>query len=402
MVSKLKIGLFGDIPIALHTSWFLIFGLIIWSLAAGYFPESHPVILTPVYWALGGATSVLFLASVLAHELGHSYLARRFGIPERGITLFVFGGVVQITREPQSPRADFRIAIAGLVVSLALAALFGGLWLLSKDFILLATLSMWLARINLILAVFNMIPGFPLDGGRVLRAIIWRSSRDFWKATRITSFIGQVIAQVLIGLGLFVLAGGSLFNGLWLIFIGWLLLTAADASYDQSAGIHTLADLQVEQAMARKWTVVPSQLPLSLLMQGHVSHQSPRYYFIQREGYGHDQKDPRPLGMVTLTDVMKIPRNLWQITPVNKVMVPWDNLVTVHPQAPLLQAVQIIDDAKVTQLPVLDGGGLVGILSRKQIESHWSVCNVDGTRQPSRNDCPGDERSGSWRSHSNV
>ena len=368
MKATVKLGKFWGIPIGLHTGWFLIFGLITWSLATGYFPEADPDLLTPIHWALGGITSILFFASVLAHELGHSYLALRNNIPVRGITLFVFGGVAQIEREPESPGVEFRMAIAGPVVSLTLAALFGGLWLLGRNIGWLAAPTMWLARINLLLALFNMIPGFPLDGGRVLRAIFWHVSNDFSQATRAASRIGQFIAQVFMGLGLFILAGGNLFNGLWLILIGWFLLSAADASYAQSAGMHTLADSQVEQAMARQWTVIPSQLPLSLLMAGHVLRRGgPRYFFIQREGYGYDESDPRPLGMVTLTDVMKIPRPLWRTTAVNKAMVPWEKLAVVHPQASLVQAAQIMDEAKVTQLPVLDGGELVGVLSRNQI-----------------------------------
>ena len=205
------------------------------------------------------------------------------------------------------------------------------------------------------------------------------------------------------GLGLFVLAGGNLFNGLWLIFIGWFLLHAADASYVQSAGMGKLADLPVEQVMARQWTVIPSQLPLSLLMAEYVLRRGPRYFFIQREGYGYDQSDPRPLGMVTLTDVMKIPRPLWRVTAVNKVMVPWEKLVVVHPQASLGQAVQIMDDSKVTQLPVLDGGELVGVLSREvNFAPHSSVCIVEGIRQLPGNSDPRNGRSGSWRSRSNV
>lgn len=368
MEATIKSGKFRNIPIGLHTGWFLIFGLITWSLAAGYFPAAYPDLLWLIHWALGGIASILFFASVLAHELGHSYLALRNNIPIRSITLFVFGGVAQVERKPESPGVEFRIAIAGPLVSLTLAALFGGLWLLGRNIVWLAAPTMWLARINLMLVLFNMIPGLPLDGGRILRAILWHASNDFSQATRVASRIGQFIAQVFMGLGLFVFAGGNLLNGLWLIVIGWFLLTAADASYIQSAGMRTLADLQVEQAMSRHWTVVPSRLPLSLLMAEHVLRRSgPRYFFIQREGYGYDESDPRPLGMVTLTDVMKIPRPLWRVTTVNKVMVSWEKLVVIYPQASLVQAVQMMDEAKVTQLPVLDGSELVGVLSRDQI-----------------------------------
>lgn len=202
MKTTVKLGKFWGIPISLHAGWFLIFGMIPWSLAAGYFPAAYPDLLTSIHWALGGIISVLFFASVLAHELGHSYLTLRNKIPVSDITLFVFGGVSQIEQEPKSPGAEFRIAIAGPVVSLALAALFGGLWLMTQNIVWLAAPSMWLARMNLMLFLFNMIPGFPLDGGRVLRAIIWRCSSDFRMAARAASLIGQLIAQIIMGFGL--------------------------------------------------------------------------------------------------------------------------------------------------------------------------------------------------------
>ena len=190
MNASIKLGRIWGIPIGLHFSWFLIFGLVTWSLALGYFPEEYPALTTPAYWILGAITSILFFGSVLVHELAHALIALRNKLPVRAINLFIFGGVAELTQEPRSAGAEFRIAITGPLASLGLAALFGGLYLLDQQIPLLAAPSLWLARINLLLAVFNMIPGFPLDGGRILRAAIWWKTNNLYKATHAASISG--------------------------------------------------------------------------------------------------------------------------------------------------------------------------------------------------------------------
>ncbi|MBN1964367.1 MAG: site-2 protease family protein, partial [Anaerolineae bacterium] len=228
MESNIKLGRMWGVPIGLHTSWFLIFGLVTFSLAAGYFPAEYDNLPVGAYWLLAALTAVLFFASVLAHELGHVWMALRERVPVRGVTLFMFGGVAQIEEEPRTPGGEFRIAIAGPLVSLSLALLFEVVYLLDRGVSpYLAAPSLWLARINLILAVFNMIPGFPLDGGRVLRAIIWKITGSQARATRIAGGVGQVVAVGFMGLGVLEILAGGMINGLWLIFIGWFLQNAA-------------------------------------------------------------------------------------------------------------------------------------------------------------------------------
>src|SRR3990172_7077739 len=234
MEASFKLGSVWGIPIGLHTSWFLIFILLTWSLMSGYFPEEYPQLSSVINFIMALITSSLFFGSVLAHELGHSFVALRNQIPVRGITLFIFGGVAQIGQEPRSPGAEFHIAIAGPIVSLGLAALFGGLWLLDQQVPILAAPSTWLARINFILAAFNMVPGFPLDGGRVFRAIVWKFTGDFRRATQVAATVGQFIAFAFIAFGMFTVLQGNFFNGLWLVFLGWFLEKPAGSRLPQA------------------------------------------------------------------------------------------------------------------------------------------------------------------------
>lgn len=369
MEASIKLGRIWGIPIGLHSSWFLVFGLVTWSLAVGFFPDEYPQLTATTHWVLGAVTSLLFFGSVLAHELGHALLALRNNIPVRAITLFIFGGVAQMEREPHTPGEEFRIAIAGPIVSLLLAGLFGVLYFLDQSIPWLAAPSQWLARINLSLALFNLIPGFPLDGGRVLRAIIWRIRGNFTQATRVSSFVGQVVAFGFIGIGILVVLTGNLFNGLWLVFIGWFLQNAAAASYAQVNVANALNGLQVAQVMNKNWPTIPSKTPLSLLVEEKILRGGPRYYFVARDGYGQEG-DERPAGMISVTNVMAVPQSQWAFTPVDRIMIPWERLVVAQPEMHLLDAVQVMDAANVAQLPVLRADRLVGVLSREQIVHH--------------------------------
>jgi Zn-dependent protease len=253
MKASIRIGSILGIPVGLHWSWFLIFALFTWSLAWGFFPSAYPTLTPITYWLLGAVTSVLLFGSVLLHELGHSIIALRNKISVRRITLFIFGGVAQIAQEPRAPGVEVRIAIAGPLTSLALAILFGSVWWFGQDSAYLAAPSLWLARINLTLALFNMIPGFPLDGGRVLRAMVWKFSGNLSRATRIASFSGQAFAFGFMGLGLWTTLGGNVSNGLWLVFIGWFLQNAAASSYAQTTTQESMRGITADQIMSREF-----------------------------------------------------------------------------------------------------------------------------------------------------
>jgi Zn-dependent protease len=359
MEASIKLGHVWGIPIGLHSSWFLIFGLVTWSLAAGYFPAEYPGLPGQGYWILGAATSVLFFGSVLLHELGHSFVALRNQIPVRGITLFIFGGVAQIGREPPTSGAEFRIAFAGPLTSLALAGLFGGSWLLDRHIPYLAAPSVWLARINLILAVFNLIPGFPLDGGRMLRAVVWKLTGSFQRATQIAAFTGQLIAFGFIGWGLFTVLRGGFFNGLWLVFIGWFLQNAAAASYAQANMRKLLSGVKVAQVMASDCTMVPGKISLEELVEEQILTGGKRCFFVAEDG--------RLRGMLALRDLTAVPRSNWGQVSAEEVMVPWERLVRIDPNMELLEALQAMDDANIAQVPVVEAGRLIGLLSREQI-----------------------------------
>lgn len=354
-----RIGTIWNIPISLHVSWFIIFGLLSWSLATGYFPLEYTQLSSISHWILAVVTSVLFFSSVLAHELGHSYIALKRQIPVKGITLFIFGGVAQISQEPRSATDELRVAIAGPLVSLFLAGVFALIWLLDKTIPVLAAPSIYLLRINLILALFNMIPGFPLDGGRVLRAIVWKITGSFHKATQVASVSGQIVAFGFMGIGAIIMLSGQVFNGLWMVFIGWFLQNAAASAYSQLSVQESLKRVKVSDVMSKDLVKVPSLTPLSRLVDENILASGQRTFFVADNG--------SLLGMVTLRDIVEVPKTLWGFTTIGKIMRPFQRLLTVSPQTDLLVAMQQMDNANVAQVPVVDSNNLVGMLSREQI-----------------------------------
>lgn len=359
MQANVKLGRIFGIPVGLHVSWFLIFGLVTWSLAAGYFPAEYPALPAATYWLLGALTSVLFFGSVLLHELGHSVVALRNGIAVRGITLFIFGGVAQIDREPDTAGAEFRIAVAGPATSLALAALFGALWLLDRPIPHLAAPTMWLARINLMLAAFNLIPGFPLDGGRVLRAIVWQITGSFQQANQVASISGQVVAAGFIGVGVFIVLGGNLFNGLWLIFIGWFLQNAAAATYAQASLKEQLRGVKVGQLMSHDHPRVPTYMSLQDVIEDQILATGQRCFLVVDDGH--------LVGVLGLRDVAAVSKAARAGTTVAQVMVPWERLSLVSPETELMDALQLMDDRQVAQLPVAVGDQVLGMISREHV-----------------------------------
>ena len=362
MNANIKLGRIWGIPIGLHLSWFLIFGLVTWSLALGYFPEEYPTLTISAYWILGVITSILFFGSVLVHELAHALVALRNNLPVRAINLFIFGGVAELTQEPRSAGAEFRIAIAGPLASLGLAGLFGGLYLLDQQIPLLAAPSLWLARINLLLAVFNMIPGFPLDGGRILRAAIWWKTDNLQKATKAAGISGQLVAYGFIVVGVFIAFSGNFFNGLWLIFIGWFLQNAAASSLTQSQIQETLRGITVTQAMQREFPRVSGLTPISQLVEQDIIKGGHRSFLVEEDG--------RVRGMLTLSDIRAIPERKWRLMTAQQVMQPFERLVKVEPTTELMAALELMEEAKVSQLPVVADNQILGLLSRDSITNY--------------------------------
>jgi len=361
----LTIAWIWGIPISVHASWLLVFALVAASLAAGYFPAHHPEWGAPTRWVLGAVTSIAFFASVLVHELGHSRVALRYGLPIRGITLFVFGGVAQIGREPDSPGVEFRIAIAGPLTSLALAALFGGIGAVGANAPIVSEPALWLARINLVVALFNLLPGFPLDGGRVFRAAVWAWTGSFDRGNRAASRAGEVLALALIGFGTFRAIGGDFAGGIWMALIGWFLHSAVLAGRAQTALRDLLRDATVGQAMARDCPSIASGLTLERLVREEVLGAGRRCFAVAEDG--------KLRGLLTLHEVKGVPRDRWDRVTVDAVMQPVQALATVAPEESLLKALEQMDDANVAQLPVVHDGQWLGMLDRERILHYMRV-----------------------------
>ncbi len=360
MRGSLYLGKILGIPIRLHVSCFLIAILISWSLSAGYFPQEYPGWSTTTYWLVGVSASILFFASVLIHELGHSVLALREKVPVKSITLFIYGGVAQIGREPPTAGAEFRIAIAGPLSSLGLAALFGGLGATLADNATLAAPLAYLGRINLLLALFNMIPGFPLDGGRVLRAALWAFGGSFQNATQWASRAGRVVAYGFILFGASqVLLGQGLVNGLWLAFIGWFLKNAAESSYQQMLLRDKLSGVKARSVMTQECLTVPSSLGVDRLVEDHVLTGGQRCFFVA-------DKDNME-GLITLNDLRSVPRERRDGLTAGQVMTRIDGVLSVHPEDDVWSVLQQMEEQDVNQVPVKDNGSFVGMITRERL-----------------------------------
>jgi Zn-dependent protease len=357
--SRLEIIEVGGIPIRIHLSWLLVFGLVTWSLAAGYFPGEYPGWTAGSYWAIGAVTALAFFASILIHELGHSWVARRNGIPIESITLFVFGGVARISREPDTPGVEFRMAIAGPVTSFVLAGLFAGAWQLAREVPLLAAPAIWLARINFLVAVFNLVPGFPLDGGRLFRAAVWHFTGSLHRASQVASFAGQLVAFGLIGWGILTVMGGNVIGGMWLAFIGWFLQNAAAHSHADADLRELLRDVTVAQAMTPDCPRIERGASLERIVREEVLGAGRRCFTVTEGG--------RLTGLLTLHEIKAVPQERWAAVTAGEVMTPAEKVTAMEPKTDLLTALKKMDDANVAQVPVLAGGELVGMIGREQI-----------------------------------
>jgi Zn-dependent protease len=356
---SVRLGKILGIPLGVNYSWFIIFVLITLSLTT-QFTSEHPTWSYAEHLTLGITTSLLFFASVLLHELGHSVIALHYNIPVRSITLFVFGGVAQITKEPERPSHEFNIAVAGPVVSGLLGLFFYGVMLLTEDSLAgIAALGEWLGYINLTLALFNLLPGFPLDGGRILRSIVWRYTGSFERATRVAAGAGQLFAYGFIFIGVWAALSGNFFNGLWIGFIGWFLLNASQATTAQVRFRSALAGVTAEDVMTRDCLQLPGSISVADMVEHHLLKSGTRCALIM--------DGDRFRGLVTLHEVKKVPRDEWAATPLQAIMVPEAQLSQVTPETPVEAILQEMNQENVSQIPVVDDGKLVGVIGRDRL-----------------------------------
>ncbi len=355
----IPIGRILGIPIGLDYSWFLIFGLLTWSLATGYFPEEFKGWPAGQYWLVGAFTAVLMFACVVLHELGHSVVALHFRVPVRSITLFLFGGVAQIAAEPPSASAEFLIAIAGPIVSFLLAVGFAALQGVTAGIAPVFALAKYLAFINGMLALFNLIPGFPLDGGRIFRAVVWAFTKNFRRATLIAANTGRFVAFFFVASGVWQIFSGHLANGVWIIFIGWFLDSAASAQAQQQMVQGLLVGHKVSEAMSRDYASVAPEMTVQQVVDELVLGAGRRTLVIARDG----EVD----GLLTLHSIKQIPKTAWPGTSAAQAMIPLERLHTIPPDAEVWTALEKMDRDGVNQLPVVSGRKLVGLLTRDSI-----------------------------------
>jgi Zn-dependent protease/CBS domain-containing protein len=361
MGSGFNLGKIFGIQFRLHYTWFFIFLLITVSLSWQVFPVFYPGWSQLLYWSVGIATSLLFFASVLAHEMAHSLVGRANGIPIKSITLFIFGGMAQMTREATRAGAEFKMAAAGPACSLAIGGIFALVWFLTQDIMEpLSAMAFYLAQINVLLAAFNLIPGFPLDGGRIFRSLMWRFSGNYQRSTRIATRVGQGVAYsfMLGGILLMVLLHEWL-GGLWIIFIGWFLQNAASTSYRQTKWRQALSGLTASQIMTSDYIEVPPELTVSELVKGYVLPRGHSFFIVTSES--------GVKGILSLSNIKSVPRASWDTTQLEKIMLPLDRLKAAHPQQDALSLVEEMDKNEINQMPVVSEGKIIGLITRDSL-----------------------------------
>ncbi len=364
MRASFTLGRILGIPIRINYTWFLVFTLFTLYLALGELPASYGGLPPLLYWFAGILGSLLLFGSVVVHELAHSLVARSQGIPVRSITLFLFGGVAGIEQEADQPGKELLMAGVGPATSLVLALLSavvafffrlgsGSIFLLANGLFL--RLTWW----NVFLAGFNLLPGLPLDGGRILRAVFWLSGRNYRRSTEIAAGIGRLISFLLIGSGIVLALSGNWGNGLWLVLIGWFMDNAASQSYQQVLLREALREVNVSTLMTPECQRIPRGLSVASLVDDYVLRQGGRC-FIVTEG-------DRLAGLVTMHNIRDLSRERWPYTSVGEIMVPYAHLVLAHPEEDAWSVLLRMDKHNVNQMPVEEAGRLVGLISRENL-----------------------------------
>jgi len=352
-----RIGKIFGIPLLLDFSWFLLFILITVTLSMDIFPQTAETAWPEAYyWIVGLSTSVLFFASLIAHEVAHSIVSKKAGIPVRSITLFLLGGVAQISKEASRPKTELAMTIAGPLCSAVLGGIFYGLSQLFEGInVYLFTLCAYLSYINLALAVFNMLPGFPMDGGRVLRSIVWMARKDFLQATRIATIVGACVLGCLIAFGIYTVMLGD-FGGLMLIFIGFYLISAARFNYQQLLTREYLKGYTAQDAMTLNLPRIPRNLNLMDLIEGILVKSSNKFYLVT--------DGDSIVGILTIWQIKKVPQRQWSLTTVAHIMIPTEQLKTVRTTDDASSILEKFDQGQQDVIAVLSGGKVVGVITR--------------------------------------
>jgi len=356
------------IEIKLHISWLIIFALISFSLATGYLPQNFPDMNTSTYWIAGVILALFMLISVLLHELSHSIVSKNLGVDVKTITLFIFGGVAQLDNEPDTPSKELKIALAGPIMSLILFGFFLVL-MYSADFLDFSPIVrgglFYLASINLILALFNLVPAFPMDGGRVLRALIWHFKGDLTYATKISSTMGSMFGYFLIFLGLYWAISGNIFNGIWFLFIGWFIKQLSESSYQNMLRSDMFTKIHVKEFMTEDLV----KIGRSISVEKAVSD----YFYKYKYTCFPVVQDEEIKGIITIDNVKDIERERWEQTPVGQIMTLIEDKFVISPKCTVKTAMDKIFSNELGRVLVIKEGVLLGIISRTDILNYIRV-----------------------------
>jgi Zn-dependent protease len=366
MGGGIRIGRLFGIDIAIHPSWFIILGLFAFTLAQGFFPRTYTDWSRLTSWTVAIVATLLLFVAVLAHELGHSLVAKSQGIKVTSITLFLLGGVASIEKEASTPGREIMLAGVGPLVSIVIGAVSWGLAAILPGPEQVTAVLYYLGIANLSLAVFNLLPGFPLDGGRVLRALLWWRNGSFSRATRQATVVGQLFGFAFIGLGVVEILSGAGLGGIWLGFVGWVLIQAARASGSQAELQHALAGVSTARIMTRPTEWVSPYVTLTHAAEGHFADYDTRCLPVSPE-----REDQTFDGLICGADLQRMPRYEWDNDRVRDVMVPAEKLLTVTPETPADEALRLLLKDDVDRLAVVDAEGrLVGFVDQTSLERY--------------------------------
>lgn len=365
---RLKLFKLLGFEVRLDLSWVFIAILVVWSLSEGFFPHFYQDLSTQTYWVMGVVGALGLFASIVVHEFAHSLVARQFGMPMKGITLFIFGGVAEMGEEATSPKGEFFMAIVGPLTSIALAALFyGGAWLGRNSIWSTSVFGVleYLGFINAILAGFNLLPAFPLDGGRVLRSILWGAKKNLKWATRISSNIGIGFGLLLVFLGVVQIVSGNFVGGLWWVLIGMFLQGAARMSYQQILTRQALEGEPISRFMKRDPQTVSTSLSVQDLVENYIYSQHYKMYPVTEDG--------KLKGYVTTKQVQEVPRDEWDRHTVGEIYTPYSSENTISPDADAVEALSRMKSLGTSRLLVTEGDRLRGIVALKDLMDFLSL-----------------------------
>jgi len=368
--NSFRIGRILGINVYIHISWFLVFVLFSLTLSEGYFPAAAPNLSKINYWLMGSIVTLILFGSILLHELAHSITAIKHNLPIKRITLFIFGGVAQIEREPDHPAAEFKIAIAGPLASLATALFFAVLYWLFPGVVAVKVALKYLAQVNVFLVLINLVPAFPLDGGRLLRALLWSFFKNLLRATRVAVNLGSFFAFLSIALGFIMVIYQNLIGGIWYIFLGWLLHQAGQNIYGQLALKQAFTGVKIFDVMTRDVVTVEAGLTINELVERFFRYKYGAFPVVDND---------EVVGMVSLHQVKEVPRREWDFKKVGEIMTPLEKCYRVEPEQEAVEVMLKMAAEDEGRALVMEDGNLVGILSRTDIMRLINMHLVLGT-----------------------